>query len=125
MTEKIIFLDFDGVVLLFHEREIAPERAAVLTEARNRGFKFILHSTKRLWLYEVEMLLERVGHKLDGSTSPDIPSKRAAICTWLYENYGDDWPECVVVDDDEIEAIQNVRIVKVDPRVGLRKEDIE
>lgn len=125
-TDGIIFLDIDGVVMKFDEQEIgAPARVAVRA-ARDAGFRLILHSTWRHgMLPHAEQLFEDAGLPLDGCVCCDTVSKRSAIVKYLDEQYGGRWPaNLIVVDDDPIEPIDGVAIVRVSPKHGLHLTDI-
>jgi hypothetical protein len=113
---KILFLDIDGVVMPFTARNGIPEDiCAELQQAKDDGWKFILHSTWRHGLLDQAYdLFATPGLHLDGHVACDTVCKRTAILDWLDENYGADVSLVVVFDDDDLgkfpEAVRFVRV---------------
>jgi hypothetical protein len=132
---RILFLDIDGVMLPFggdariNETRFSPDAVAAVREAKDLGFKLILHSSWRHDLGELRLahhLFESEGIPLDGCVDCDEPSKARAILTWLDEHYGEHWPAFVVVDDDPMEftLTSALAVCRPDFRLGLDRHGL-
>lgn len=117
----ILFLDIDGVILnLRHPQSVAFEAMRAMELLKCAGFKFVVHSTWRCGMQEeARELFGRIGIRIEGFTSDNIPCKGSSIAAWLFDACGDQWPFCAAIDDEFIKQIVGVHFFRTNGRSGL------
>lgn len=126
MTDRIAFLDVDGTLRIGGSADFTPDAIAALHVLRDAGYRFVLHSTQRVngYVAIADQLMRHSLH-LDGGTLPTVASKRDAIVLWLDSHYLGEWPDDVLVIDDQAFPVpKGVTFVLVDANVGLRVSNL-
>lgn len=125
MTDRLCFLDIDGVLLSYYGSRITDNAKLALDALRDAGFVFVLHSTWRKDMRaDAVKLFSDAGHTIRDFCNADEPSKAKAIAMCLDDYFGPPWPDAkdiVVIDDHEI-VLSGVTHVRVQ---GLRVEDVK